>query len=313
MANHRRREDDPAPAFRSALALGAFRYLRHETYSCGAQSNEMPLFEHVQTGLSFSLIPGGTFQMGGPEVEGGSEPIEQAKHEVRVPPFLLAQTPCTQEAWCRVDPENPAFNKESPQHPVERVDWNDAQRWLQRTEGLRLPSEAEWEYACRAGTTTAFYFGANVTTDQVNYNGRPFRDAAPGTNRKQTTRVGTFAPNAFGLFDMHGNVSEWCQDTWQFPYDERAPTDGSPWEMAPAAQRLSVQRHGNTYNHREGATRVHRGGSYWNGAGESASAARHGYTPDHGFGYNGFRPAASLVGGPSKKHGGARGPAVLRP
>jgi serine/threonine protein kinase len=93
----------------------------------------------------------------------------------------------------------------------------------------RLPSEAEWEYACRAGTTTPFYFGETITTDLVNYNGNSTYASAPkGQYRQQTTPVGSFPPNAFGLYDMHGNVWEWCQDHWHDNYNG-APTDGSAW------------------------------------------------------------------------------------
>ncbi|PVE26527.1 serine/threonine protein kinase, partial [Enterococcus faecalis] len=104
--------------------------------------------------------------------------------------------------------------------PVERVSWNDAvtfcQRLSQKTQKYyRLPSEAEWEYACRAGTTTPFYFGESITPDLVNYDGNSTYASAPkGQNRQQTTDVGTFPPNAFGLYDMHGNVWEWCLDDY---------------------------------------------------------------------------------------------------
>jgi len=94
----------------------------------------------------------------------------------------------------------------------------------------RLPSEAEWEYACRARTTTPFYFGETITPDLVNYDGNyPYGSAPKGLSRKQTTDVGSFPPNSFGLYDMHGNVWEWCSDKWHGNYSG-APTDGSSWE-----------------------------------------------------------------------------------
>lgn len=119
--------------------------------------------------------------------------------------------------------------------PVERVSWKDAVEFCQKLSALtgetyRLPSEAEWEYACRAGTTTPFYFGKTITSDLVNYDGNyPYGSGPKGTYRKETTEVGQFPPNAFGLYDMHGNVQEWCADTYHDSY-QGAPTDGSVWE-----------------------------------------------------------------------------------
>jgi len=116
--------------------------------------------------------------------------------------------------------------------PVEQVNWDDAvtfcQKLSQKTgKNYKLPSEAQWEYACRAGTTTPFYFGESITPDLVNYNGNYAYAAAPqGQDIGQTTDVGTFPPNAFGLYDMHGNVWEWCEDDWQENYIN-APIDGS--------------------------------------------------------------------------------------
>ncbi|MDB9435285.1 formylglycine-generating enzyme family protein [Dolichospermum lemmermannii CS-548] len=126
---------------------------------------------------------------------------------------------------------NPAHFKGN-NRPVECVSWNNAvnfcQKLSQKTgKNYKLPSEAQWEYACRAGTTTPFYFGESITPDLVNYDGNYAYAAAPkGQYRGQTTDVGTFPPNAFGLYDMHGNVWEWCEDDWQENYIN-APIDGS--------------------------------------------------------------------------------------
>jgi formylglycine-generating enzyme required for sulfatase activity len=128
---------------------------------------------------------------------------------------------------------NPASFK-GDNRPVEKVSWDDAvtfcQKLTQKTgNNYRLPSEAEWEYACRAGTKTPFSFGDNITTDLVNYNGNySYRFAQEGEYRQRTTDVGIFPPNAFGLYDMHGNVREWCEDDWDVNYIN-APTDGSAW------------------------------------------------------------------------------------
>jgi formylglycine-generating enzyme required for sulfatase activity len=128
----------------------------------------------------------------------------------------------------------------------------------------RLPSEAEWEYACRAGTTTTFAFGETVTPELVNYNGNyPYGSAAKGTYREATTVAGSVGyPNAFGLYDMHGNVWEWCMDYWHDNY-YCAPPDGSSW-----------------YSGGEPSLRVVRGGSWRNGAESCSSAFRYKYDPD---------------------------------
>jgi formylglycine-generating enzyme required for sulfatase activity len=128
---------------------------------------------------------------------------------------------------------NPA-NFKGETRPVEQVSWNDAVEFCQKLSQMtgrnyRLPSEAEWEYACRAGTTTPFYFGETITADLVNYNGTSTYASEPKSQyRQQTTPVGSFPPNAFGLYDMHGNVLEWCQDPWHDSY-QGAPHNGSVW------------------------------------------------------------------------------------
>jgi formylglycine-generating enzyme required for sulfatase activity len=137
----------------------------------------------------------------------------------------------TQAQYQAIMRNNPAYFKGN-NRPVEKVSWNDAvnfcQKLSQKTgKNYKLPSEAQWEYACRAGTTTPFYFGESITPDLVNYDGNCAYAAAPkGQYRKQTTDVGTFPPNAFGLYDMHGNVWEWCEDHWQGNYIN-APINGS--------------------------------------------------------------------------------------
>jgi formylglycine-generating enzyme required for sulfatase activity len=132
---------------------------------------------------------------------------------------------------------NPAHFKDRPdsdRRPVEQVNWDHAIEFCARLSKLtvreyRLPSEAEWEYACRAGTTTPFYFGETITGELANYDAsNTYAEEAKGEYRQQTTPVGQFPPNAFGLYDMHGNVWEWCADTWHDNYDG-APTDGSVW------------------------------------------------------------------------------------
>ncbi|GCA81980.1 SUMF1/EgtB/PvdO family nonheme iron enzyme [Microcystis aeruginosa] len=206
--------------------------------------------EDLGNGITLEMlaIPGGTFLMGSPQDEKDSFGDERPQHEVNVPPFFIGKYPITQAQWraiaSRTDLKvkqdldfNPAYFKDRPDsdcRPVEQVNWYDAIEFCARLSKLtgreyRLPSEAEWEYACRAGTTTPFYFGETITGKFANYRAsNTYADEPNGEYRQQTTPVGQFPPNAFGLYDMHGNVWEWCADTWHDNYDG-APRDGSVW------------------------------------------------------------------------------------
>jgi formylglycine-generating enzyme required for sulfatase activity len=201
--------------------------------------------------LKMMLIPGGTFQMGSPHDELERSDDEGPQHEVTIPPFCMGKYPVTQAEWrfvAGLPQVNQALEAAPSEfkgglHPVEQVSWFDAVEFCARLSvhtkrQYRLPSEAEWEYACRAGTTTPFHLGETITTDLANYDGTDSDDddwsgsygAGPkGEYRRTTTPVDKFiSPNAFGLCDMHGNVWEWCADHWHGDYEE-APTDGSAW------------------------------------------------------------------------------------
>ena len=165
-------------------------------------------------------IEPGVFLMGSPESEAGRYENEGPQHEVTISHgFWLFDTPCTQALWETVmDGENPSSFK-SPDRPVERVSWDDVQQFLKRINALVpglelvLPTEAQWEYACRAGTTTPFSFGGNITPEQVNYNGNyPYSDGERGVYRQKTVPVASLPANPWGLYEMHGNVWEWCAD-----------------------------------------------------------------------------------------------------
>jgi eukaryotic-like serine/threonine-protein kinase len=182
--------------------------------------------------LTMVKIPAGKFLMGSPQTESERKNDESPQHQVNVPEFYLGQTPITQAQWVAIMNTNPAKFQGNDKLPVERVSWLDAvdfcEKLSQKTGRIyRLPSEAEWEYAARAGTSDAFAFGKTITPEVVNYDGNnPYGGAVKGKDRQKTTPVDTFPPNLFGLNDMHGNVWEWCLDEWRDSYNG-APTDGS--------------------------------------------------------------------------------------
>jgi formylglycine-generating enzyme required for sulfatase activity len=183
--------------------------------------------------LNMVSIPAGSFKMGSPLGEKGRTKAEERQHTVNVPTFFLGKFEVTQEQYQQVMGRNPSKFK-GAKRPVEQVSWNDAVEFCKKLSQktgrkYRLPSEAEWEYAARAGTTTPFHFGETITSELANYNGNNTYASEPkGKRRGETTEVGSFSPNSFGLYDMHGNVWEWCQDSWHNSY-EGAPSDGSAW------------------------------------------------------------------------------------
>ena len=233
--------------------------------------------------LHMVLIPGGTFLMGSPDNEPERKDAEGPQHEVTVPTFLMGRYPVTQAQYEAVMATNPATDYDTdrfvaPNKPVVGVRWDDVVEFCDRLakqtdRPYRLPSEAEWEYACRAGTTTPFYFGKTLTTEVANYNGDyTYADGPKGEMRNGTTPVDHFGiANAFGLSDMHGNVWEWCQDPWHRTYDG-APADGSAW----------IEGGDSTY-------RVIRGGSWNSDPRFCRSASRFNDSPDLRYFGNGFR------------------------
>jgi len=178
--------------------------------------------------LDMVSIPGGSFQMGAAQKEKGASPDEHPQHSVTIAPFYMGKFTITQAQWTAISAlpkinhylnPDPA-NFKGANRPVEEISWFEAvefcNRLTQKTgNSYRLPSEAEWEYACRAGTKTPFHFGETLSTDLTNYNGNfTYGSGKKGQDRRQTTDVGSFSPNAFGLYDMHGNVWEWCSESW---------------------------------------------------------------------------------------------------
>jgi formylglycine-generating enzyme required for sulfatase activity len=236
--------------------------------------------------LEMVAIPAGSFLMGSPKDEPERTDREGPQHEVRVEAFLMGRYPVTQIQWRFVAglPQVNRSLKPDPSrfkgdcHPVEQVSWYEAVEFCDRlsrhtNRQYRLPTEAEWEYACRSGTRTPFHFGKTLTTELANYNGKDVYDGGPkGQSSSKTTPVDQFGiANAFGLGDMHGNVWEWCQDHWHENY-QGAPTDGSAW--------LSED---------EGSRRIRRGGSWNLNPRYCRSTCRNDDGPGHSYYNIGFR------------------------
>jgi formylglycine-generating enzyme required for sulfatase activity len=249
-------------------------------------------------GIEMVYIPSGSFDMGSPKEEEGHRSREKPQHSVQVPSFCMGKYPVTQAQWQAVS-QFPQINRELnefPSHfsgldrPVEKVSWLDTQEFCQRLSAhsrrtYRLPSEAEWEYACRAKTTTPFHFGSTLRDDLANYRAQDWKiekttypgkygPGELGKFRQETTPVGFFkVANNFGLYDMHGNVWEWCQDHWHNNY-EGAPINGEAWINPPSSEK---------------APRVLRGGSWFNYPEDCRSAVRDNLNADYTFNYVGFR------------------------
>lgn len=202
------------------------------------------------TGMEFVWIPEGCFQMGSKNSEKDRITNEGPVHEVCLDGFLLGKTEVTQAQWLQVMKSNPSASEQGDTYPVESVSWNMVNTFIDKLTAMnngkykfRLPTEAEWEYSCRAGTTTPFYFGETIDNDQVN-----FKNSNGRTSDLQTVPVGSYPPNSFGLYDMHGNVWEWCADH----YDEKFYRTKEAKKKNPLCRTPS-------------STRVLRGGAWFNG------------------------------------------------
>ncbi len=258
-------------------------------------------------GVSLPLIaiPAGEFVMGSPLDEPERQDDEGPQHRVRLEGFLMGQTPITQAQWRAVArlvpplgqrwerelPQNPSMfsgRPDSDQRPVEKVSWQQAIEFCRRLSAITgdvytLPSEAQWEYACRAGTTSPFCFGDTISPELANYDGNyGYAEGPKGIYRAQTTPVGMLPANAWGLQDMHGNVWEWCLDHWHENY-AGAPIDGSAWRNKNSGQ---------------DGTRLLRGGSWFSLPRDCRSALRYHVRPGLAFSSVGFR-VVCLPQGPS--------------
>ena len=244
--------------------IPGFTYLAVRDFRCGGNHYSIPQYLHDASGLVFHLLPGGAYVRG----SAAGDRTERPATKVHVKPFLICATECTQKSWKQIMRSNPArcFGL---LRPVDMVSWEDAQRFCRKI-GLRLPTESEWEYACRAGSTAQFCFGEDAGDLQDYAWFDSWFDHWPGSHR-----VAEKKPNGFGLYDTHGNVWEWCEDSYQLGY-RKAPLDGSAW-IAPA-----------------GSVRVIRGGDWFTRERFCRSATRGALRQDRRFDSVGFRPAASL-------------------
>lgn len=242
--------------------------------------------EYIGEGANIDmiLIPSGSFMMGSHSAENGRDKDENPLHLVKLNSFYMSKFPITQLQWRIVSlfprinrplKTNPSFYK-GDNLPVEKVSWLDAQEFCQRLSqytqrNYRLPTESQWEYACRGNTKTSFFFGDTITPDFANYNNQSNDNQNLSKIDKKTTPVDNFYPNAFGLYDCHGNVWEWCEDHYGTNYIHK-PKNGSAF-----------------YNSISSQPRVVRGGSWSLSSDYCRSAKRGNYAPDSTYNFIGFR------------------------
>ena len=231
--------------------------------------------------MTMIYVAPGSFMMGSPETEEGRDDDETQHHVTLTKGYWLGETEVTQAQWESVMGDNPSRFK-GASRPVENVSWEDCQKFIAKVNrearrqfggDARLPTEAEWEYACRAGTQTAYSWGSSLNGDKANCDGNvPYGTTIKGTYKQETVNVCSYSPNVWGFYDMHGNVYEWCQD-WYGKYPSGAVTD-------PTGQA-------------SGVSRVLRGGSWYDFAGYCRSAYRHWNCPGYRINLCGFRLCCS--------------------
>ncbi|MFO0810443.1 MAG: bifunctional serine/threonine-protein kinase/formylglycine-generating enzyme family protein [Gemmataceae bacterium] len=238
--------------------------------------------------MEFVYIPPGEFLMGAPDGEKGAEDDEKPQHRVRITKgFYLGKYEVTQEQYRAIMEANPSnfkehnTNQDTRHFPVENLSWDEADRFcdkltLKSGRRIILPTEAEWEYACRAGTTTPFHFGSVLDGTQANCDGsRPYGTEATGPSLKRTCKVGSYPANDWGLHDMHGNVWEWCRDAYDAKFYR------------------NTSLHDDIFNSK-GDTRVVRGGSYNDGGSGCRAADRFSIMPSGHWYFFGFRVLCRL-------------------
>ena len=266
--------------------------------SClGADDSQVEISNFI--GLKLRRIPAGEFQMGSAATDAGARPDEQPRHLVRISkPFYIGMYEVTQGEFQAVMGFNRSFysNKgpikaklsefDTSRFPVDGVTWYQSVEFCRKLSSLesekaagrvyRLPTEAEWEYVCRAGTTTIFAYGDSLSSQQANFNGKfPFA-AKTNVFLNRTTTVGSFKPNAFGIYDMHGNLNEWCMDRFDRDYYKTSTTTDP---KGPS----------------KGTSRVIRGGDWYSDGRDCRSAFRYADIPDGKFYAMGFRVVCELT------------------
>ena len=270
-----------ARARECGASFGTSPAITRPRWASGAGKDAFGQFAEIEVGnvvQRFRWIAPGRFLMGSPTDE-PERYNNEVQHEVMLSSgFWLADTACTQSLWQAVTGAKPSYFKGDARNPVENVSWDEVQAFLselnRRVSGLqaRLPSEAEWEYACRAGTTTPFSFGENITPEQVNYDGNyPYAGGEKGRYREKTVAVGSLPANPWGFYEMHGNVWEWCADRFgDYPTAQQVDPTGP----------------------QTGDSRVLRGGSWYDFGRAARCAYRGRFEPAHrgqGFGFR-FAP-----------------------
>jgi formylglycine-generating enzyme required for sulfatase activity len=230
--------------------------------------------------LEMILITAGVFQMGSSRRAGN--PDEQPQHLVTIKSFRMSKVLITQGQWKAMMIKLPPCRFKGDNLPVERISWEDAQRFCQRLSQktgrhYQLPSETQWEYACRAGTSTPFSFGETLTVEVANFNGEhTFREEPRGFYFHSTNEGGKFPPNAFGIYDVHGNLWEWCADNWLDDY-RSSPRDNS------------------SYQSKDNRYRVARGGSWHEPPELCRSAARLRVLQSDADEFTGFRVVCEIA------------------
>lgn len=272
-------EERPAePTMQDSKAVGSQK-IGMAKLGVGERAGERRELRIASQIIAFRWCPPGSFTMGSPSDEEGRYDGETQNKVTLTKGFWISETEVTQGLWQEVMGFNPSSNKAGPEYPVENVSWNDCQDFIRKLNsrysqgGFKwaLPTEAQWEYACRAGTTTAYFWGNALNGDMANCDGNfPCGTDTKGQYLEHTMPVQSYEPNAWGLYDMHGNVYEWCAD-WSGTYPEGAVTD----PKGPLT----------------GSRRVHRGGSWSSDARYCRSARRGRLVPGYRFSHLGLRLA----------------------